>query len=51
MTPGSKRPGNAYQYVTRIPAKRPAGYYTPRVIPAFGDASVPLEAPHILWYR
>jgi glycogen phosphorylase len=53
MTQGTKLPGemNGYQYMIRIPARRPAGDYTPRVIPAFGGASVPLEAPHILWYR
>jgi starch phosphorylase len=53
MMPGSKLPGkmNGYQYVIRIPAKRPAEDYTPRVIPASSGASVPLEAPHILWYR
>ena len=53
MARGDKLPWaiNGYEYVVRIPAKRPAGDYTPRVIPVFAGASVPLEAPHILWYR
>jgi starch phosphorylase len=53
MMQGSELPGKmkGYQYRIRIPARRPAGDYTPRIIPAFGGASVPLEAPHILWYR
>jgi starch phosphorylase len=38
-------------YRARIPAHRPAADYTPRIIPAFDGAAVPLEAPQILWYR
>jgi starch phosphorylase len=42
---------NAYQYNARVPAKRPASDYTPRVIPAYDGAAIPLEAPQILWYE
>ena len=34
-----------------VPANRPASDYTPRVIPYHPKASVPLEAPQILWQR
>jgi starch phosphorylase len=42
---------NGYQYRARIPALRPAEHYTPRIIPYFDGAAVPLEAAHILWYE
>ena len=42
---------DGYRYSVRIPASRPAGDYTPRVIPFFPGVSVPLEAHHILWYE
>ncbi len=38
-------------FSARIPAQRPAGDYTPRVIPAFEGADVPIENDLILWYR
>ena len=38
-------------YHARIPAHRPAADYTPRIVPAFDGAAVPLEASQILWYR
>jgi starch phosphorylase len=38
-------------YSTHLPAHRPASDYTPRVIPHFDDALVPLEARQILWYE
>jgi starch phosphorylase len=41
----------AHFYRARMPAGRPAGDYTPRLIPAFMGALVPLEANQILWYR
>jgi glycogen phosphorylase len=34
-----------------VPSSRPAGDYTPRIVPAFSDAQVPLEAKEILWQR
>ncbi|SPD76383.1 Glycogen phosphorylase [uncultured Desulfobacterium sp.] len=38
-------------YSARIPAKRPAVEYTPRIIPALDGALVPIEADLIFWYR
>jgi starch phosphorylase len=40
----------SYLYSTHLPARRPASDYTPRVIPHFDGALVPLEARQILWY-
>jgi starch phosphorylase len=42
-------PDNPILYSATVPANRPASDYTPRVIPCGLKASVPLEAPHILW--
>lgn len=42
---------NTYVYHAAVPATRPANHYTPRAIPFFVGASVPLEAPYILWQR
>ena len=38
-------------YRVQIPAKRPAGDYTPRIVAAFEGAFLPMEANQILWYR
>ena len=38
-------------YTAIVPATRPAGDYTARVVPDFPTVSVPLEAPYILWQR
>jgi len=38
-------------YMARVPAVRPAGDYSARILPAHPYASVPLEAQHILWNR
>ena len=38
-------------YVAGVPATRPPGDYTARIVPAHPHASVPLEAPQILWNR
>ena len=38
-------------YSCKAPANRPAGDYTPRVVPCEPHASVPLEANQILWQR
>jgi starch phosphorylase len=38
-------------YSTRLPARRPAADYTPRVVPHLDGALVPLEAKQILWYE
>ncbi len=40
-----------YVYRGSAPAALPAGYFTPRVIPYFPGAVVPLEASQILWER
>ena len=43
--------GNGYEYSVSIPAVRAVSDYTPRLIPHHPIASVPLEAPEILWQR
>ncbi|ARO87741.1 DUF3417 domain-containing protein [Nitrosospira lacus] len=40
-----------YAYHARLPADRPASDYTARLIPRHEEATVPLEAPEILWQR
>lgn len=42
---------SGYAYHARVPADRPAQDYTARLIPRHEGASVPLEAPQILWQR
>jgi starch phosphorylase len=44
-------PGNRYEYRGSVPASRPAGDYTPRLLPYHPAATVPLEASEILWQR
>jgi starch phosphorylase len=39
------------RYAARVPAVRAAADYTPRIVPSHPGASVPLEAPNILWQR
>ncbi len=53
MTRGRALEGKhgGYEYVASAPAVRPASNYTPRLIPHHPEASIPLEAPHILWQR
>jgi starch phosphorylase len=41
---------NSYTYSIGIPKTLSAGDFTPRIVPAFEGAMVPIEAPHILWY-
>ena len=41
---------NGFMYTARMPAARPAADYTPRLVPYHDGASVPLEAPFILWH-
>jgi starch phosphorylase len=43
--------GNGYEYGVSIPTARPLGDYTPRLLPSHPHASIPLEAPEILWQR
>jgi starch phosphorylase len=40
-----------YVYRVQVPAARPATDYTPRIVAHRAGASVPLEAPFILWQR
>jgi len=42
---------NAFLYVAEIPAVRPVADYTPRLIPSHAAASVPLEAPFVVWHE
>jgi glycogen phosphorylase len=53
MTRGEPLVGatHGYLYSAHVPATRPAGDYTPRVIPHHPAAIVPLEAAQILWQR
>jgi glycogen phosphorylase len=46
--PGPK-PGHMYH--AKVSASRPASDYSARIVPALSEASVPLEAPLILWQR
>ncbi|MBS0655802.1 MAG: alpha-glucan family phosphorylase, partial [Verrucomicrobia bacterium] len=39
-----------YLYTGGAPSSRPESHYTPRVIPHFPGAVVPLEDTHILWH-
>ncbi len=38
-------------YAADVPASRPLSDYTPRIIPSYPGAKVPLEDDHILWFR
>jgi glycogen phosphorylase len=40
-----------FTYSASVPATRPAGDYTARVVPSRAGVSVPLEAAEILWQR
>jgi starch phosphorylase len=39
-----------FLYVGTVPNGRPAGDYTPRVVPAHAEAMVPAETRFISWY-
>jgi starch phosphorylase len=51
MARGPKLEGNRYAYEARVAFGRPAGHYTPRLVPYHPAASVPLEAGAIRWQR
>jgi len=53
MTRGAELIGavNGFVYTARVPADRPVSDYTARIVPAGGNATVPLEASNILWQR
>ncbi|MDF0666543.1 MAG: alpha-glucan family phosphorylase [Nitrospira sp.] len=40
-----------YLYQGSVRSDRPADHFTPRVVPAHQEATVPIEAPHIAWAR
>ncbi len=42
---------NAYLYCGNASAIRPADHYTPRIVPTYLHAAVPLECREILWMR
>jgi starch phosphorylase len=42
---------SAFTYSASVPTSRPAADYTPRLVPQRAGASVPLEAPFILWHE
>ena len=53
MTREQLLPGraSAITYSASVPASRPVGDYTPRLVPRHEGAFVPLEAPFILWHE
>ncbi len=52
MTRLERSPSPSFElYRASVPASRPAGDYTARIVPAHPDIAVPLEAAHILWQR
>ena len=40
-----------FTFTAQVPASRPTDDFTPRIMPAFRDVLVPLEAKQILWQR
>jgi len=42
---------NGYIYTGQIPATRPAGDFTARIVPHHPGVAIPLEDNHILWQR
>jgi len=42
---------NAHVYRGNVPALRPSGHFTPRVVPHHPEARVPTEAPLIAWQQ
>ncbi len=42
---------NGYLYEAAVPADRPAGHYTPRIVPHHPAAHVPGESAAILWMK
>ncbi len=53
MTRGDKLPDRegGCLFTAQVPATRPAGDFTPRLIPHFPGVAVPLEIPLILWHH
>ena len=44
-------PTSVFTYTASVPTSRPIADYTPRLVPQNNAASVPLEAPFILWHE
>jgi starch phosphorylase len=42
---------NGYIYEITVPADRPSGHYTPRLVPDHCHVNTPAEEAHIKWYR
>ncbi|MGZ8543642.1 MAG: alpha-glucan family phosphorylase [Flavisolibacter sp.] len=40
---------DAVYFAANVPADRPSGYYTPRIVPSKSLVSIPLECSNILW--
>jgi starch phosphorylase len=53
MVRGDKLPDRegGYVFTGQVPATRPSGDFTPRLIPYFAGVAVPLEIPLILWHH
>jgi glycogen phosphorylase len=53
MSRDKQLPGSdgGYSYTISVPKDRPSADFTPRLIPVFSGALVPLELPKILWQR
>jgi starch phosphorylase len=53
MTRGEALVGSVggFLYRAQVPSNRPSGDYTARLVPAFSDVRIPLEAKEILWQR
>ncbi|MGC2433844.1 MAG: alpha-glucan family phosphorylase, partial [Desulfobaccales bacterium] len=53
MARGDKLPDRegGYLFTAQVPATRPAGDFTPRLVPYFPGVAVPLEIPLILWHH
>jgi starch phosphorylase len=49
--PGPPDAGGNFVYGARVPADRPAGHYTARLVARHPDVNIPLEASFVLWQR
>ncbi|MGC9198605.1 MAG: alpha-glucan family phosphorylase [Acidobacteriaceae bacterium] len=47
----SSQDSTSPHYTASVPALRPSSDFTPRLIPYHPEATIPLEAESILWYR
>jgi hypothetical protein len=42
---------NGYMYGATVPASRPSGHFTPRIMPSYPEARTPMETSAIVWPR